>query len=101
MRNRRAWRGGESSPPRARPEGTLVELALPGNIAAFLLYLLVFFNQSVADRDDAMRAGRNVVLVRYQNNGVAFFVEFFEEVHDVVTRRRIEGAGWFVGEQNG
>src|SRR5256714_7268087 len=100
MRNERAWRGGESSRSKARPGGTLVEVALPGNIAALLLNLLVFFDQSVADRDDAMRGGRDVVLVRHENNGVALFMELFEEVHDVVTCRRIESAGCFVGKQN-
>src|SRR5580765_1235738 len=65
-----------------------------------LLNLLVFFDQSVADRDDAMSAGRNVMLVRHQDDGVALFVELFKKVHDVVAGRGVERAGGLVGKQN-
>src|SRR5436853_7516241 len=65
-----------------------------------LSYLFVFFDQAVSNRDDAVGASRNVVLVRNKNNGVAFFVQPFEEVHDVVARRRVQCARWFIREEN-
>src|SRR2546423_14033701 len=62
--------------------------------------LFVFFDQAVSNRDDAMRPSRYVVLVRDENDGVAFFVKLLEEVHDVVTRRRVQRSGRFIREEN-
>src|SRR5262249_6216046 len=69
-------------------------------MAAILLDCLVFFDQAIADRDDAMRTSGDVVLVRDKNDRVAVFVKFLEEVHDVIARRRVERAGRFVSQQD-
>src|SRR2546423_2966742 len=84
---------------RANPFGGFVADALRGNIAP-LSNLFVFFDQAVSNRDDAMRPSRYVVLVRDENDGVAFFVKLLEEVHDVVTRRRVQRSGRFIREEN-
>src|SRR5437763_7699586 len=76
------------------------DVSLLVGMAAILLDSLVFFDQAVADRDDAMRARSDVVLVGDQDDGVALFVELFEEVHDVIARMRVERASRLVGEQN-
>src|ERR1043165_8335796 len=74
-------------------------VSLRGRMAA-LLYLLVFFDEAVTNRDDAKRPARDVVFVRDKNNCVAVFVESFEEVHDVVTGGRIQRTSRFIREQD-
>ena len=44
---------------------------------------LVLLDLTVANRDYAMRAFRDVVLVRHHDDGVAFRVETLEQVHDL------------------
>src|SRR5437763_2130153 len=82
-----------------KPSGS-GDVSLLVGIAAILLDLLVFFDQSVADRDDATCSSSDVMLVRDQDDGVALFVELLKEVHDVVTRGCVERAGRFIGKQN-
>jgi hypothetical protein len=50
---------------------------------AALLDSLVFFDLTVANRDHAVCAYRNVVFVRNHDDRVAFGVETLEEVHDL------------------
>ena len=47
-----------------------------------LLNSLVFFDETVANRDHAVGAGGDVVLVSDDDDRVAFRVETLEEVHD-------------------
>src|SRR5438309_12130880 len=63
--------------------------------------LFVLFDQAVANCDNAMRTGGNVVLVRDQNNSVPVFMQLLEQVHDVIARRGVQRAGWFVSQQDG
>src|SRR5712664_3424101 len=99
--NERIRAGRERRWPESYPRGGSASDALWGNIAeAILLCLLVFFDQPVADRNDATRARGNIAFVRHQDYGVAVFVKLLEEVHDVVAGGRIQRAGWFVGEQD-
>src|SRR5437868_3830468 len=55
---------------------------------------------SVADVDDAVRAGGDIRLVRHHEDGVAGFVEPVEEVEDLEAGGGIEVAGRLVGEQD-
>jgi len=52
----------------------------------FLFDLFVFVDDAVADGDDAVGAGGDVGFVRDDDDGVAFGVEFLEEVHDLDAR---------------
>ncbi len=60
---------------------------------------LVFLDHTIADRDDAVRAGGDVGFVRDDDDGVAFRMEFLEEIHNVNARVRVERARRFIGEQ--
>src|SRR5438876_758257 len=76
--NDRRRAGKDRSLPNTSGSG---DVSLLVGIAAVLLYSLVFFDQAVADRDDAMCPRSDVVLVRDQDDRVALFVKLFEEVH--------------------
>src|SRR2546423_11863544 len=67
---------------------------------AMLSNFLVFFDQSVANRNDAMRARGNVMLVCDENYRVAAFMEFLKQVHDVVAGSGVKRARWFVSQKN-
>src|ERR1044071_9556690 len=85
-----AMRTAGSDFTRAGKESRLPKMSGSGDgslriaMAAILLDCLVFFDQAVANGDNAMRASGDVVFVRDKNNRVAVFVKFPEEVHDVV-----------------
>src|SRR3954471_4705860 len=98
MRNERKRDTGLAVWPGAKPGEVSAGDMVLADIAASLLDLLVFFDQSVANGNHAMRASSNVVFVRNQNDGVAFFVELLEEVHDFVTGGCIERARWLVSQ---
>jgi hypothetical protein len=80
--DRRRRRGGEAGPALARDD-------------------FVTFDFTVTDRDDAMGVQRDIVLVRDQDDGVAFLVQTPEERHDFVAGRAIEVSGGFVGQDDG
>ncbi len=65
-----------------------------------LFYTLVAFDPAVADRQNAVRAGCDVVLVGDENDRVSFFVEFLKKRHDLDAGLRIERARRFIGEKN-
>src|ERR1051325_44660 len=60
----------------------------------------VFLDLTVTNRDHAMGAFGNVVLVRDHDDRVAFRMKTLEEVHNLHTGVGIECAGWFVGQQD-
>ena len=88
---------------RTRPNGSATATtggSVRITIAAILLYSLVFFDQSIANRNHAMGTGGDVVFVSNHDDGVAFVVKLFEEVHNFVARGRVQRAGRFIGEKN-
>src|SRR5687768_12889366 len=68
--------------------------------AALLSYFLVFFDKSVANGNDPVRARCDVVLVRDYNDCVAFAMQPLEEIHDLHAGRRIECPGGLVSKKN-
>src|SRR6185369_853943 len=66
----------------------------------WLLNSLVFFDLTVANRDDAVGAFCDVVLVRHDDDRIAFGVETFEKIHDLHAGVRVERSGRFVSKQN-
>src|SRR6267143_5802824 len=61
---------------------------------------LVRGDHAVAQRDDAGRVGRNVMLVRDHHDRLAPAVQVAEHLHELGASGRVEVSGGLVGEQN-
>src|SRR6185503_18661060 len=65
-----------------------------------LPYAFVFFDKTVANRDNAVGTCGDIVFVRNDDDRVAFGVETFEEIHDLHAGVRVERAGGLVCQQD-
>ena len=69
-----------------------------GSIACVLTAVVDDF--AVLDFDDAVGVVGDVAVVRYQNDGVAFLVQFAKDFHHFFAAVAVERAGGFVGEDD-
>lgn len=79
--------------------GLITEPLRPGAVVS-LSDPFVFLDQSVANGEYPVSSRSDVVLVRDNDNRIAFRVQTFEEIHNLPTRVRVERAGRFVCEQD-
>src|SRR5437762_10603145 len=68
--------------------------------ARLLLHPLVLKHLAVANMDDAVRAGRDIMLVSDQNDGVANRLQTIEEVHNFHAGGRVQVPGGLVRQNN-
>ena len=60
----------------------------------------VILDLPVAQANDPACVQSDILFVRDQDDGISLAIEFFEEVHDLDARGRIEVSGRFVGEED-
>src|ERR1035438_1528416 len=69
--------------------------------ASSLRFYYISFDYDVFDVDDAVGVFGDVVLVRNEDDGIAFGVQAIEQGHDLVAGLGVEISGGYIGEDDG
>src|ERR1700674_5593744 len=63
-------------------------------------FALIAGNDSILDVNNPVRVSRDIVLVRYQDDRIAFRLQAVEQMHDFVARLGVEISGGLVSQDD-